>query len=238
MDRKKYVVVMAAGSGSRMGAQLPKQFLPLCGKAVLQRTMEVFLEAFPDIRIITVLPPAFIQYWKDYCYENGFTCPQILVKGGFTRFHSVKNALAKVPDGALVAVHDGVRPLLSVQMVRDMFEKAETEPALIPVVPCVDTMKVLCKKTWEDGSETLYAADGQSVDRSMLYGAQTPQIFHSELLKEAYGQAFDTAFTDDASVVEKYGKSLSYIAGERLNMKITTPDDLVLAEAVLNVRKG
>jgi len=238
MGRKKYVVMMAAGSGTRMGAQMPKQFLELDGKAILRRTIETFLEACPDISVITVLPGQYVDYWRDYCYRNSFICPQILVKGGITRFHSVRNALKKVPAGAIVAVHDGVRPLLTENMIRDMFDKAEDCPALIPVVPCVDTMKVLQKKVWDDGSETLSAISGQSVDRSVLYGAQTPQIFHSELLKAAYDQAYDTAFTDDASVVERYGKSLSYVMGERLNIKITTGEDLVLAEAVMKVRKG
>ena len=238
MGRKKYVVMMAAGSGTRMGAQMPKQFLELDGKAILRRTIETFLEACPDISVVTVLPGQYVDYWRDYCYRNSFICPQILVKGGITRFHSVRNALQKVPSGAIVAVHDGVRPLLTENMIKDMFDKAEDCPALIPVVPCVDTMKVLQKKVWDDGSETLSAISGQSVDRSVLYGAQTPQIFHSELLKAAYDQAYDTAFTDDASVVERYGKSLSYVMGERLNIKITTSEDLVLAEAVMKVRKG
>ena len=229
---------MAAGSGTRMGVQLPKQFLELDGKAILRKTIEVFLEACPDVSVITVLPKPYLDYWKDYCYKNNFICPQILVSGGITRFHSVKNALKRVPDGALVAIHDGVRPLISVQMVRDMFEKAESTPALIPVIPCVDTMKVLQKNVCEDAGETLTAVAGQSVDRSVLYGAQTPQIFYSEVLKDAYNQPFDTAFTDDASVVEKHGKSLSFVIGERLNIKITTSEDLILAEAVLRVRNS
>lgn len=238
MGRKKYVVIMAAGSGTRMGAQLPKQFLELGGKVILRRTIEAFLEACPDVSVITVLPKQYLDYWKDYCYENSFICPQVLVPGGITRFHSVKNALKKIPAGALVAVHDGVRPLLTVQMIRDMYEKAESTPALIPVIPCVDTMKVLEKKVGSDGGETLSAIPGQTVDRSVLYGAQTPQIFHSEILKDAYDQAFDTAFTDDASVVEKHGKSLSFVIGERLNIKITTAEDLTLAEAVLKIRNS
>ena len=238
MGRKKYVVIMAAGSGTRMGSQVPKQFLELDGKAVLRKTIEVFLEACPDISVITVLPKQYLDYWRDYCYKNNFICPQILVAGGITRFHSVKNALQRVPEGALVAVHDGVRPLVSVAMVKDMFEKAEKTQSLIPVIPCVDTMKVLQKKVWENGSETLSAVPGQSVDRSVLYGAQTPQIFYSELLKAAYCQAFDTSFTDDASVVERYGKSLSYTLGERLNIKITTAEDMILAEAVLKIRNS
>lgn len=237
MQRKKYVVVMAAGSGLRMGADKPKQFLELGGKYILRRTIETFVAACPDITIITVLPESYIQFWKDYCYSTGFICPQILVKGGFTRFHSVRNALAKVPEGALVAIHDGVRPLATEDLIMRAFEKAQQTGSAIPVLPCVDTMKVLQKKVWEDGSETMTAVPGAEADRSVLYGAQTPQVFHSEMLKSAYNQPYDTAFTDDASVVERYGKSLSYIVGEKLNIKITTQEDLVLAEAILGIRK-
>lgn len=220
---------MAAGSGSRMGAQLPKQFLELDGKAILQKTMEVFLEACPGISVICVLPDEFIQYWKDYCLEHNFICPQILVKGGITRFHSVRNALERVPEGALVAVHDGVRPLVTPWKIRELFGLAENCPGVIPVVPCVDTMKVL----QASGRDGLWEEiPGRTVDRSILFGAQTPQIFQSEIIKAAYGMAYDTSFTDDASVVSRYGKSLSYAMGERLNIKITTPEDLILARAV------
>ena len=221
---------MAAGSGTRMGADMPKQFIELEGKAILQRTIELFLKACPGINIITVLPEPFMDYWRRYCLDRNFVCPQVLVKGGITRFHSVRNALSKVPDGAVVAVHDGVRPLVSEAFVREMFAKAEAEPALIPVIPCVDTMKVLNRK-----GDELVTAPGQSVDRSVLFGAQTPQIFHSEILKQAYDQAYDTAFTDDASVVDKYGKNLSYLIGERFNIKITTKDDIILADAILSL---
>ena len=221
-----------------MGAQVPKQFLELEGKAILRRTIEVFVDAIPDINVITVLPDEHMEYWRDYCYKHNFICPQILVKGGITRYHSVRNALTKVPEGAIVAIHDGVRPLLSTTLVQTLFAKAESTSAVIPVTSCVDTMKVLQKKVWDDGSETLIPVAGAVADRSLLYGAQTPQVFHSELLKDAYTQAFDIAFTDDASVVERYGKSLSYVLGERLNMKITTQEDLVLAEAVLKIRKS
>ena len=230
MGRRKYVIIMAAGSGPRMGAEVPKQFIELGGKAVLQRTIEVFLKAVPEIKVVTVLPDNHIEYWRNYCLEHNFTCPQVLVKGGFTRFHSVQNALAKIPDGALVAVHDGVRPLASVQFIKDMFEKAEEVPALIPVLPCVDTMRVLRKS-----GDMLEPMPGASADRSVLYGVQTPQIFQSEILKSAYAQAYDTSFTDDASVVEKYGKNLSFVIGERFNIKITTQDDLVLAKAIMSL---
>ena len=219
---------MAAGSGTRMGAEVPKQFIELCGKAVLQRTIEVFVDACPGIRVVTVLPEAHIDYWKSYCLKNNFTCPQILVKGGITRFHSVRNALERIPEGALVAVHDGVRPLVSATLVKDMFEKAENVDGLIPVVPCVDTMRVLQKN-----EDMLEAVPGAHIDRSVLFGVQTPQIFQSEILKDAYRQAYDTAFTDDASVVEKNGKNLSFVIGERFNIKLTTQDDLKIARALI-----
>ena len=221
---------MAAGSGTRMGSELPKQFIELGGKAILQRTIEVFLKAAPGIKVVTVLPEAHIEYWKNYCLDHNFSCPQIIVKGGITRFHSVKNALSRIPDGAIVAVHDGVRPLVSPEFVGRIFEKAKSQEAVIPVIPCVDTMKVLHRK-----GDELVTAPGQSVDRSVLFGAQTPQIFHSEILKRSYDQAYDTAFTDDASVVDKYGKNLSYLIGERFNIKITTKDDIILANAILSL---
>jgi 2-C-methyl-D-erythritol 4-phosphate cytidylyltransferase len=230
MKRKKYVIIMAAGSGTRMGGEKPKQFLELEGKAILHKTIEVFLQACPDINVITVLPSDYLGYWREYCLERNFICPQILVSGGITRFHSVRNALAKVPEGAIVAVHDGVRPLVTEGLVKTLFERAEEVPALIPVIPCIDTMKVLEKR-----GEGLFAVPGAVADRSVLFGAQTPQMFHSEIIKKAYSMAYDTSFTDDASVVEKYGKSLSYVVGERLNIKITTQEDLVLAKAILSV---
>ncbi|MBO5814806.1 MAG: 2-C-methyl-D-erythritol 4-phosphate cytidylyltransferase [Bacteroidales bacterium] len=231
MGKRRYVIIMAAGSGTRMGGPLPKQFIEIRGKAILQHTIETFLQACPGISVVTVLNSDYIEYWRSYCLRRNFTCPQMIVSGGFTRFHSVRNALDKIPEGAVVAVHDGVRPLVSSGLVREMFEKAETVPALIPVVPCVDTLKVLQK----DG-EKLETVEGAVADRSMLYAAQTPQIFHSDTIKAAYSLAYDTMFTDDASVVQKYGKSLSYTIGERLNIKITTQEDLLLAEAVMSLR--
>ena len=230
MERKKYLVVTAGGSGTRMGSALPKQFLSLGGRAVLQLTVERFLEACPGIHVITVLPEDHMDWWRRYCLERNFLCPQRLVPGGFTRFHSVKNALAFVPDGALVAVHDAVRPLLSPALIRTMFDRMESERALIPVVPSVDTLALLDKDpdgTLRDG--------GAPVDRSRVYAVQTPQLFRSEDLKAAYGQGYDLSFTDDASVARRYGIPLSYVLGERNNIKLTTQEDLRLAEAILQV---
>ena len=231
MERKKFLIVTAGGMGTRMGGSVPKQFIQLEGKPILRLTIERFLEAVPDVQVITVLPEAHIATWRQYCIKEDFTCPQRLVKGGFTRFHSVKNALAFVPDGALVAVQDGVRPLLSIGKIRELFTLAQNVPALIPVMPVTDTLKVLDRK--KDGT---LAASGESIDRSRIFGAQTPQLFYSELLKQADGQGFDTLFTDDASVAERYEIPLTFVEGERLNIKITTPEDLVLARAISQSR--
>lgn len=228
MERKKYLIVTAGGVGTRMGTAVPKQFLELGGKPILRVTLEKFMAAVPDLHIITVLPEANVTTWRQYCIRENFTCPQRLVKGGFTRFHSVKNALAYVPDGAIVAVQDGVRPLISASCIKRLFEEAAAVDALIPVMPVTDTLKVLDK----DASGKLVSS-GEQVDRSRIYGAQTPQIFKSELLKAAYTQGYDTLFTDDASVAERYGIRLSFTEGERYNIKITTPEDLTLANALL-----
>lgn len=231
MGRKKYVIFASGGSGRRMGSDVPKQFLPLGGVPVLQRSIELFLDACPDVSVVTVLPEGQEAYWRKLCLERDFDCRQTLVVGGITRFHSVRRALEKVPDGAVVAVHDGVRPLVSRDLVREMFRRMESCRALIPVCPVTDTLKCLAP----DADGVLRPA-GTDPDRSCLYGAQTPQMFWSEDLKAAYTQAFDLSFTDDASVAARYGIPLSYIAGERNNLKITTPEDLELARAILSLR--
>lgn len=236
MKADKILIVMAAGSGVRMGADMPKQFLDLGGKPVLRRTIEAFLDACPGIKVITVLPKDHIAYWKEYCLSSEFYCPQTIVAGGITRFHSVRNALAKVPDGAVVAIHDGVRPLLSRELIRSMFERMQGGRcrALIPVVPTVDTLKVLDRKKDDLGREILVSSPDETVDRSRIFGAQTPQMFLSDEIKDAYSQAFDTAFTDDASVAIKHGIPLSFCEGERYNFKLTSPQDLSLARIIVS----
>lgn len=229
----KILIAMAAGSGTRMGSATPKQFLDLGGKPVLRRTIETFVSAIPDIKVITVLPKEHISFWKEYCLSSEFTCPQLLVSGGITRFHSVRNALERVPDGAIVVIHDGVRPLVSTGLIREMFSKMEGGRihALIPVVPSVDTLKVL-DTVQSDLGEKILKDSGEGIDRSRVFGAQTPQMFLSEDIKDAYSQAFDTSFTDDASVVSKKGIPLSFCAGERYNFKLTSPEDLSLARMI------
>lgn len=223
MHRKIYGIFVAGGSGTRMGGEVPKQFLLLDGRPILQRTIERFLEAEPELKVITVLPRAHFQTWKDLCAVHSFHCPQTLVAGGLTRFHSVQNALRKVPDGAVVSIHDGVRPLISAALVRRMLDRMASDedcPALLPVVPVVDTLR-----STDPGVP--------DPDRSKTVAVQTPQIFRSEAIKAAYRQAYDLSFTDDASVAARNGIPLAFEQGERFNLKITTPEDLVLAEAIL-----
>ena len=229
MGAKNYLIVTAGGTGTRMGGLLPKQFLTLGGEAILQRTISLFTRAVPDIRVITVLPQEHISWWEKYCQTHPYHQSQRIVKGGFTRFHSVQNALQALPDGAIVAVHDAVRPLLSIDLIRHLFELMETERAVIPVMPSIDTLKLLDKI---DGKLT---EAPEALDRSRVWGAQTPQLFRSEDLKAAYTQAYSTLFTDDASVASQYGIPLTFVEGERLNLKITTPEDLRIAEAILNL---
>lgn len=238
MDNKIYLVAMAAGRGTRMASKTPKQFIMFNGKPVLQNTIEKFLVACPGIKVVTVLPQDCIPMWKDLCLGNNFIYPQLLVSGGITRFHSVRNALEKVPDGAIVAIHDGVRPLVSADMIRKMLDRMSSDSkcrALIPVTPSTDTLVLLdsCKTT--SGEAVLTKKKGCGIDRSEVFAVQTPQIFRSEDIKAAYRElAYSTDFTDDSSVADKYKIPLTFCAGERLNIKLTTPEDLLMADALIS----
>ncbi len=233
---KIYLVAVAGGSGTRMHSAVPKQFMEIREKAILQRTIEKFIAACPEIKVVTVLPESHIPYWKEYCLSRNFSHPQTLVHGGVTRFHSVRAALEKVPDGAVVAIHDGVRPLVSASLIRSMVSRMDSCRALIPVLPVTDTLKALRQVRDGDDGRKLVRIGGREIDRSEVFAAQTPQIFRSEDIKAAYSQPYDTSFTDDASVAERYGIPLEWCPGERLNLKITTPEDMILAEAI--IRRG
>lgn len=226
-----YAVFVAGGSGVRMGADVPKQFLDLGGKPILMRTMERFAEALDNLKIITVLPENCIRMWKDLCLERGFTCPQILVKGGITRFHSVKNALESVPDDAVVLIHDGVRPFVSADLIRSLADMAANGRNAIPVCPVTDTVKTLVPAE----SKGEFMDSGMSLpDRKYLFGAQTPQAFPAATVRRAYADTpYDPSYTDDASVLAANKIPLTYVAGERYNIKITTPEDLELARRLV-----
>ena len=230
MERNVYFIVSAGGSGSRMSAGKPKQFLMIGDKSILHLTIETLHEAVPGARFVTVLPKEHLPYWKQYCLENNLSVPQILVEGGLTRFHSVKAALEKVPDGAVVAIHDGVRPFVSASLVKEMLQKMEEGcRGLVPCLPATDTFKIL---RHGEGSLLELIPDAASVDRQTLFSVQTPQMFLSEEIKRAYSAAYDVSFTDDSSVAAASGIPVNFIPGEKFNIKITTPEDLILAGAI------
>ena len=216
------VVIVAGGSGSRMGADVPKQFLRVGGEHILCRTFRAF-EPYAD-QIVVVLPKGEIARWREIAEEQKIA-PHTLCEGGATRFLSVKNGLEAVEECDLVAVQDGVRPMLSGAMIERGLECAAEHGTAIPVVEAVDSFRM-------EGEEGLKA-----IDRSRLKAVQTPQIFSYKLLREAYRQAFSPLFTDDATVVELYGQPLAYYQGERRNIKITTPEDLLIAEALVGDNK-
>lgn len=220
--RERYVIIPAGGTGSRMGGDIPKQMLELCGVPVLRRTLDLFLDLPFEVHVIISINMTVKSMWVDYCRTEGLMLRYVLVSGGMTRFHSVRKTMKYLPDGALVAVHDAVRPLLRKEDIIRLYEEGEQYPAVVPVLPVTDTMRVLAP----DG-------DSSMVDRSQYRLVQTPQVFHSEILKRAYDTAYSPDFTDDASVVEKSGVPLHLTAGSRFNLKLTTPEDMTLAEAVL-----
>jgi len=217
----QYVLIVAGGKGLRMNNELPKQFVTLNGKPILMYTLEAFYTYNPDIRIILVLPSTQRNYWSRLCKELHFSLPHVIADGGESRFHSVKNGLAMVQEPGLVAVHDGVRPFVSQTVISHCFEMAQQKRAVIPVLDSIDTLRQLV----DEGSVT--------VDRNVYKTVQTPQVFESELLQEAYCQEYKTSFTDDASVVEAMGVPVFLVPGNRENIKITTPFDLKIATALL-----
>lgn len=212
-----YVIIVAGGKGSRMAAAQPKQFLPLNGKAILHHTLEAFHRVDPTFKYIVVLPAEHMDYWKNHCAIKKITIPHQLVEGGSERFHSVKNALSYVAGNALVLIHDGVRPLVSKQTIKNVIQTANTKQNAIPVLSIVDSVR---EKT-----------NGNSIarDRNNFVTVQTPQGFHSSVIKKAYEQNFHSGFTDDATVVEALGETINLVEGNKENIKITTPADLELA---------
>lgn len=216
-----YAIIVAGGKGLRMGADLPKQFLPIAGKPVLMHTLEAFHAAIPDIKQVLVLPKSQQDYWKELCEEYAFAIPHQVADGGETRFHSVKNGLALVDEAGLVGVHDGVRPFASVEVIRRCYAEAAQHKAVVPVIDVVETVRLL------------QGDDSQTVDRNLYKLVQTPQVFDVAMLKQAYQQPYTAHFTDDASVVEAYGRKIYLTEGNRENIKITTPFDLKIAEAIL-----
>ena len=221
-----YIIIVAGGKGLRMGSDIPKQFLPIGGKPVLMRTLERFRAYSSALQIILVLPEAQQDYWRQLCEEYHFDVEHQIANGGQTRFHSVQNGLALVPDDAegVVGVHDGVRPFPSIEVIRNCYETARTAKAVIPVIPVVETVRQLMS----DGQ-----VSSRTVPRDDYRLVQTPQTFDIQLLKAANEQPYNDGFTDDASVVESYGYAITLVEGNRENIKITTPYDLKIAEVLI-----
>lgn len=219
---EKYVIIVAGGSGKRMGGEMPKQFLLVAGKPILMHTVEAFARADEGFKFILVLPEAHFSTWNSLVAEYNFNIPVTLVAGGAERFFSVKNALAYVPTDALVAVHDGVRPFVSKDTINEAFEVAEKNGSAVPVIDEVDSLRRVL-----DGAS-------QAVNRAEYKRVQTPQVFQSTILKKAYNQEFSFLFTDDASVVEGIGHAITLTTGNVENIKLTTPHELLLAEALIN----
>ena len=218
-----YIIIVAGGKGLRMGSDIPKQFLPVGGKPVLMRTLERFREYAADLQIILVLPEAQQAYWRQLCEQYHFDVEYTLANGGQTRFHSVQNGVAKIPDDAIgvVGVHDGVRPFPSIEVISNCYATARVKKAVIPVIPVVETVRQL------DGEQS------RTVPRDAYRLVQTPQTFDIQLLKAANRQPYNDGFTDDASVVESFGYEITLVEGNRENIKITTPYDLKIAEVLI-----
>lgn len=230
----EYVIIVAGGKGLRMGADIPKQFLPIGGRPVLMRTIERFRAYSSSLRIILVLPQAQQDYWHQLCRQYEFDVDYQLTNGGETRFHSVQNGLALIPDDAdgVVGVHDGVRPFPAIEVIHRCYETVRTAKAVIPVIPVVESVRRLLHDELSSKGEPV-TATSVSVNRSDYRLVQTPQVFDIQLLKAANRQPYRDTFTDDASVVESYGQAITLVEGNRENIKITTPFDLQIAEALI-----
>ena len=223
---KTIAIIVAGGSGTRFGAQLPKQFLELGGKPILMRTIEAFEENRDgSFDVIVTLPADQMALWHELCEKHAFDVPHRVVAGGETRWHSVKNALDSIDDIAdvdVIAVHDGVRPLATTDLIGRVLEAARRDGAAIPVVSLNDSV---CQ---------VMGGISHALDRSTLRAVQTPQAFDARLLVDAYSQPYQPIFTDDASVVEQLDRSVTLVEGDPYNLKITRPIDLVLAEYILS----
>ncbi len=216
----RFVVIVAGGSGQRMASSLPKQFLKINGEIILMKSISVFHKFDPTVKIILTLPKGHINYWKELCSKNDFVIDHSIVLGGKTRYHSVKNALEKISGDGIVAIHDGVRPLVNQETIEQVFEIATINGNAIPYIDLVDSIR--------------YVDDGinKPANRNKYKLIQTPQAFDVKLIKKAYGQGWEETFTDDASVVEKLDIKINLVPGNRENIKITSQIDLKLAEAL------
>jgi 2-C-methyl-D-erythritol 4-phosphate cytidylyltransferase len=219
---KRFVIIVAGGSGQRMKSSLPKQFLEINKEIILMKSIRAFYNYDSALNIIVALPADQTEYWKKLCNENDFTISHKLVEGGSTRFQSVKNALKEIASDGLVAIHDGVRPLVSQETIDTIFEIALTNGNAIPYIDCVDSLR------------QIEINSSKPVDRNKFKLTQTPQAFECKTILKAYNQDWHESFTDDASVVEQLGLKINLVPGNRENIKITNQIDLIIAESLSN----
>jgi 2-C-methyl-D-erythritol 4-phosphate cytidylyltransferase len=219
---RRTVIIVAGGTGKRMGGETPKQFLDLGGRPMIFHSIEAFYHYYKKIEVIVGLQEEYQEYWKNLCSKHLFTIRHKISSGGDTRFHTVKNALPFVGENSVVAVHDAVRPLVSIETIERCFQTATTMGTAVPCIEIPDSVRKLENKK------------NYPVDRTDLRMIQTPQVFQSKILKEAYELKYKSEFTDDASVVEQAGHTINLVDGNRENIKITTQADYLMAERVLS----
>ncbi|HPG32384.1 MAG: 2-C-methyl-D-erythritol 4-phosphate cytidylyltransferase [Lentimicrobiaceae bacterium] len=218
----RYAIIVAGGSGLRLGTEIPKQFIPVAGKPLLMHTINAFSGFNPEIKIILVLPGNYITYWEQLCSQYNFTANYWVAQGGITRSDSVKNGIELISDQeALVAIHDGARPFVDRQTISKGFELAQKNGAAIPSRELTDSARIIINDR------------NEPIDRTKIKTVQTPQCFRLSILRNAYKQANNSSFTDDASLVNNCGHQVHLYAGNPENIKITTPLDLLIAEAIL-----
>jgi len=223
MNRKRVAVIVAGGRGVRMGGDKPKQFLEVAGRPILMHTIQRFAEFDNNIEIIVVLPDNQIDEWKCLCDKHSFKTPHSIVKGGDERFHSVKNGLFTIKDdNSIVAIHDGVRPMVSNETLQNCYESVDASIGIIPTVPLIDSIR-----------HKLPDNKSKHADRNEFCAVQTPQVFITGDLKKAYNVDYQSTFTDDASVFENNGGIIKLVDGNPDNIKITTPKDLLYMELTL-----
>jgi 2-C-methyl-D-erythritol 4-phosphate cytidylyltransferase len=220
---KHYAIIVAGGSGSRMQSALPKQFIELCGEPVLMHTIRAFSTSASSPSIIVALHASYHQVWAELCSKHNFSIAHTITTGGETRFHSIKNAIDTITDdGALIAIHDAVRPLVSSAIIEETYACAAKNGTAVTAVKSRDSIRQITERV------------SVSLNRDRIYLVQTPQTFQSALLKKAYEQDYQESFTDDASVVEQSGVAITIVDGHYSNIKITFPEDVTIAEALIN----
>lgn len=217
----KYAVIVAGGKGLRMGNAIPKQFLPIGNIPILAHTINAFINTFNDINIILVLPNGQLSYAQIILPHLSKQVDITLTEGGETRFHSVKNGLELVPDNAVVFIHDGARPFVSQEVINRCYEGALQAGSAIPTIAVTDSVRMIENE------------ESKAIDRNLLRIIQTPQTFRSEIIKPAFQQNYTDSFTDEATVLEAYGYKVCLVEGDKKNIKITSPEDMILGEAYI-----